>query len=150
MISRDAGAPPALLDLNALFALAWPTHVHHQRAQTWFGEVGPLGWATCPTTESGFVRLSANPKVTGVPRTAQQAIELLRTMIELPGHAFWEDDVAMSRPHPLDPHRIRGYRQITAVHLLALAIRRGGRLATFDRGVKELAGDHGEAVTLIP
>ena len=31
-----------------------------------------------------------------------------------------------------------GYRQVTDAHILSLAIRRGGRLVTFDRGVLQL------------
>ena len=36
-----------------------------------------------------------------------------------------------------------GYRQVTDAHLLALAIRHGGALVTFDRGLNELAGSDG-------
>jgi uncharacterized protein len=138
-----------LLDVNVLIALAWPNHVHHERAHEWFGgpERGP--WATCPLTQSGFVRVSSQPHVIPDARTPRQAIELLRSIVALPGHVFWEDDVAMSRPEPIDPDRIVGHRQVTDAHLLALAIRRGGRLATFDRGVQELAGDRRAAVDVI-
>lgn len=50
----------ALLDVNLLVALAWPNHVHHQAALGWFQRNQAAGWATCPLTESGFVRVSSN------------------------------------------------------------------------------------------
>ena len=37
--------------------------------------------------------------------------------------------------------RLQGYRQLTDAYLLAHAHRRKGVLATFDRGLRELAGD---------
>jgi len=52
----------ALLDVNALVALAWDSHVHHAAMREWFAAHGSSGWATCPITESGFVRVSSNPK----------------------------------------------------------------------------------------
>lgn len=53
----------ALLDVNALVALAWDSHIHHARIREWFTANATLGWATCPLTEAGFVRVSTNPKV---------------------------------------------------------------------------------------
>ena len=52
---------PALLDLNLLTALLWPRHEHHEVAHTWFDERRVDGWATCPLTQLGFVRLVSNP-----------------------------------------------------------------------------------------
>lgn len=52
-----------LLDVNALVALAWDSHIHHARMRAWFATNSPAGWATCPVTESGFVRVSSNSKV---------------------------------------------------------------------------------------
>jgi hypothetical protein len=37
--------------------------------------------------------------------------------------------------------RLQGYRQLTDAYLLALAHGRKGVMATFDRGVRTLAGD---------
>jgi predicted nucleic acid-binding protein len=51
----------ALLDVNVLVALFDPDHVHHEVAHDWFADNGPRGWATCPLTESGFVRVVSNP-----------------------------------------------------------------------------------------
>ena len=37
----------ALLDVNVLMALAWPNHVHHAPARSWFNARRKSGWATC-------------------------------------------------------------------------------------------------------
>jgi len=129
----------SLLDVNVLVALAWPNHVHHGAARAWFAASSAEGWATCPLTQTGFVRISSHARITPDARTPRQAIELLRRLTALPGHVFWEDDVSIARPDPLDPDRIVGHRQVTDAHLLALALRRAGRLVTFDRGVPQIA-----------
>ncbi len=134
-----------------LVALAWPNHIHHGRAIAWFGTVRDAGWATCPTTESGFIRVSSNSRVIPDARTPADAIALLRRIRELPGHAFWEDAVSPAASDPGVFERIVGYRQVTDAHLLTLAIEKGGRLATFDRGIREIAPeDLADVVELIP
>ncbi len=138
-----------LLDVNVLVALAWPNHVHHARAIAWFSAVRGDGWATCSLTEAGFVRVSSNVRVIPEARSPQQAMELLGKIRAVPGHTFWSDDVS-----PLDAdagafERTAGYRQITDAHLLTLARRSGGVLATFDRGVPELAAKDESGFELI-
>ncbi|HAB15647.1 MAG TPA: VapC toxin family PIN domain ribonuclease, partial [Verrucomicrobiales bacterium] len=46
-----------LLDTNVLIALLWPSHAQHERAVKWFTRHRAKGWATCPLTETGFVRI---------------------------------------------------------------------------------------------
>ncbi|MGH7339207.1 MAG: TA system VapC family ribonuclease toxin [Candidatus Rokuibacteriota bacterium] len=128
----------ALLDVNVLVALAWPNHVHHGPALAWFERRAAEGWATCPLTQSGFVRVSSNPRVLPAAKTPEEAIRLLRRIVALPGHEFWADDVAIADGGTVDAGRIRVHSQVTDAHLLALARRRGGRLATFDRAVGAL------------
>ena len=57
----------SLLDVNVLLALAWPTHIHHAAAHRWFAENCAAGWATCPLTQLGFVRLGMQPAVVKIP-----------------------------------------------------------------------------------
>ena len=140
----------SLLDVNVLVALAWPNHVHHGRALQWFSAIDEKGWATCPVTESGFVRVSSNVRVIPDARTPGQAIELLRQIRRLPGHRFWADDVSPVDSDSPAFEQVVGYRQVTDAHLLTLAVRNRGRLATFDRGVAELAPGTPAAVELIP
>jgi hypothetical protein len=130
--------------------LAWPNHVHHRRAISWFQRVRDEGWATCPLTESGFVRVSSNARVIPDARPPVDAIALLRRMREVPGHVFWPDDVSPADEEAGAFSRVVGYRQVTDAHLLTLAARNGARLATFDRGVGELMPDADGVVELIP
>ncbi|WP_419161587.1 TA system VapC family ribonuclease toxin [Candidatus Palauibacter sp.] len=140
-----------LLDVNVLVALAWPNHIHHGRAHAWFPAIQRQRWATCPVTETGFVRVSSNPRAIPDARTPSEAIALLRRIRALPGHVFWTDDVSPGMGGTTPFGRVVGYRQVTDAHLLALAISRKGRLATFDRGVSELIPDGLEGTAeLIP
>ena len=128
----------ALLDVNVLVALAWPNHVHHRLARSWFEGNHARGWATCSFTETGFVRISSNPKVVDESRTPAEAVLLLQRLVKLAGHRFWTDDVSIAQADPVAVERVRGYRHVMDAHLLALARRHGGRLATFDRKLEGL------------
>ena len=128
----------ALLDVNLLVALAWPNHVHHQAALGWFQRNQAAGWATCPLTESGFVRVSSNSAVIPEARTPREVILLLRSVVALPGHEFWHDDVSFASSVSLAEVPLVGHRQVTDAHLLTLALQRGGRLATLDGKIRSL------------
>jgi hypothetical protein len=143
----------ALLDVNVLVALGWPNHVHHEAAHAWFAENQGQGWATCPLTEGGFIRVSSNPKVTPEARRPGEALELLRRIAELPHHVFWDDSTSFTSSPHVDAERWIGYRQVTDAHLLAVALAHGGSVATFDRGLSAVvpaAADRELAVVLIP
>jgi uncharacterized protein len=127
----------ALLDVNALVALAWDSHVHHAAMRRWFTINAQDGWATCPITESGFVRVSANPKVLVHAIGVAAARDVLSVLRSVEGHRFVEDDVSLTDS---DVPVIHGHRQVTDAHLLALARRRAMRLVTFDAAVATLAG----------
>lgn len=128
----------ALLDVNALVALAWDSHVHHAAIRSWFAARGAAGWATCPTTESGFVRVSSNPKVLPSPILPSTAREVLAALRRVPGHRFLGDDVSMVDD---DVPRVSGHRQVTDAHLVTLARRHGVGVVTFDAGLAAVA-DH--------
>lgn len=130
-----------LLDVNVLVALAWPNHVHHEASHRWFQNREVPAWATCPLTQSGFVRVSSNPATTPEARTPAEAIALLERIVSHPDHVFWEDDISIARAQDLPRDFLLGHRQVTDAHLILLALRHGGRLATFDRGVLDLAGE---------
>jgi uncharacterized protein len=134
----------ALLDVNALVALAWDSHVHHAQMREWFAEHSAGGWATCPLTESGFVRVSANPHVLPAPIGVASARSVLSALRARDSHRFLADDVSLSDG---DVPRIAGYRQVTDAHLLTLARRRGVRVVTFDSGM--LALSEGRDVELL-
>ncbi|MCX7015491.1 MAG: VapC toxin family PIN domain ribonuclease [Candidatus Sumerlaeota bacterium] len=127
----------ALLDINVLIALAWPSHVHHAQAHDWFARHAREGWATCPLTQLGFVRISSNPRIIPEAVSPRQALEALRRMVGHEHHVFWPDAI------PLDDESfpaalLMGHRQLTDAYLLALAIRKRGRLATVDESIRAL------------
>jgi toxin-antitoxin system PIN domain toxin len=128
----------ALLDVNALVALAWDSHIHHARIREWFAVNASQGWATCPITESGFVRVSTSPRVLPSPIGIADAQRVLAALRAARGHRFLTDDVSIVAD---DVPRIVGHRQVTDAHLLTLARRRGVRLVTFDAAVAALAQD---------
>ena len=85
-----------LLDVNALVALAWDSHVHHAAARNWFAANAADGWATCPVTESGFVRVSANPVVLPSAIGVEDARRVLALLRAAGSHRFLVDDVSMT------------------------------------------------------
>ena len=128
----------AFPDVNVLVALAWPNHVHHERARAWFTENHRRGWATSPVTESGFVRVSSNRRAIPAAVRPEEAIRLLREMTALRGHAFWADDTSIARSRWIAAERLQGHGQVTDAHLVALALRRRGQLVTFDGGIVDV------------
>jgi toxin-antitoxin system PIN domain toxin len=146
----------ALLDTSVLLALFDPAHIHHEVAHDWFAMEREGGWATCPITENGCVRLLSDPgyskKYETPSPTAFQVLNSLRQFRASGHHVFWPDDVSLGELS-LDTTRHFGFRQITDIYLLALAVKNGGRLVTFDKSIplpllKGAARDHLEVLSL--
>lgn len=131
----------ALLDVNVLVALFDADHASHDEAIRWFGENASEGWASCPITQNGCIRVMSQP---GYPNSVPVAAiaERLREATTHRAHEFWPDDASVLDLKVLDVTRIHGPRQLTDVYLLALAVSRGGRLVTFDRSIP-VAAVHG-------
>jgi len=125
----------ALLDVNVLVALFDAGHIHHEAAHAWFAESSPSTWATCPLTENGLIRVVSNPKYPGRRTTVQDATSRLSAFCRNENHHFWEDAVSLRDVSRFRVRHIQGYRQLTDIYLLALAVERDGCLATFDRGI---------------
>ena len=141
----------ALPDVNVLVALAWPNHVHHDAAWAWFHEDRDAGWATCLLTEAGFVRVSCNPAVVHHTVTALDAVGVVEALTRLGSHRFWPLDRSIGALPESVSARLQGYRQVTDAVLLATAIQRGGRLTTFDGGLKGLVPTmHQSSLRVLP
>ncbi len=125
----------ALLDVNVLVALFDPDHVHHEIAHDWFAQQRAHGWATCPVTEHGFVRVLANPAYGAAVSRPVELVDRLRQFCASGHHRFWHDAVSIADLEAVRPSHVRGHRQVTDVALLALAVRMDGCLATFDRTI---------------
>jgi toxin-antitoxin system PIN domain toxin len=128
-----------LLDLNVLVALAWPAHEHHHSALKWFLSRGKSKWATCPLTQLGFIRLLSNPAFSTDALTVPEALELLNRNVQQPAHEFWPDSLPAPRALRTLVRDPFAHRLVTDSYLLSLAVRRKARLATFDRGLLQLA-----------
>lgn len=125
----------ALLDVNVLIALLDDAHVFSRRANEWL-DAQDRRIATCPIVENGVVRVLSAPAYSATHRaTPGQVAEGLRAITEAVDHAFWPDDVSVLDEAAIDFSRLHGHRQITDAYLLALAVRQGGVLATFDAAV---------------
>ena len=129
---------PYLLDVNLLVALFWPPHRFHEVAQRWFSRASRNGWATCPFTQTGFIRIISNPAVTAGAITPEQAVQTLGDNLCHRHHRFWPADIGYPRALEILGIPITGHRQVTDAYLLALAIHRQGKLATLDRALLSL------------
>jgi len=128
----------ALLDVNALIGLLDSAHVHHEKTAAWFRNVARAeGWATCPLTENGFLRVVSHVSYPNLRLTpAMAAASLARLKSGFPGiHRFWTDDVSLTDVTLFDLAVLTGSRQAGDAYLAGLAFRRGGRLATLDGGI---------------
>jgi toxin-antitoxin system PIN domain toxin len=125
----------ALLDVNVLVALFNPEHIHHELAHDWFADHHHDGWATCPLTENGFVRLLSTPNKEAPPLRAAELVDRLRTFCKSANHVFWSDTPSILDASLFNQAFIRGHRQLTDIYLLGLARKMNGTLATFDRTI---------------
>lgn len=127
-----------LLDINVLVALLWTNHDQHQAARDWFESHQRGGWATCPLTQAGFVRISSNPRIFPDAPPPAKALEILKANLNHPAHHFWKDEISLA--HAVTPFgsRFTGHQQTTDAYLFGLAIHKRGVLATFDTSIAAL------------
>ncbi len=124
----------ALLDVNVLIALLDSGHLHHVRATGWLGEHIRGGWASCPLTQNGCIRIMSLPGYTN-PAPAAAVAERLAAATATRHHEFWPDAVSLLENGRIAWESVLGSRQVTDVYLLALAVERNGCLVTLDRAV---------------
>ncbi|MBK8738039.1 MAG: PIN domain-containing protein [Betaproteobacteria bacterium] len=124
----------ALLDVNVLIALLDQAHPHQDTALAWLKANIQHGWASCPITQNGCIRIMSQASYPGA-RPVAKITERLRDALNHSAHKFWPDDVSIVDTAIVDGTRVHGARQITDTYLLALALKNGGRLVTFDSGI---------------
>jgi hypothetical protein len=124
----------ALLDVNVLIALLDSDHAAHHSSINWFAKHARDGWASCPITQNGCIRIMSNPGYPN-PLPVQVVIEHLSEACRHDVHEFWPDEVSLLNSDAVDSSRIHGPRQLTDIYLLALAVQHEGRLVTFDAGI---------------
>lgn len=121
----------ALLDVNVLIALLDSGHAQHRIALNWFVEHAESGWASCPLTQNGCLRILAQPRYPR-PLPMRAVAERLGRFTDEAVHAFWPDGLSVLNPRHVNLERLHGPAQITDAYLLALAVEHEGRLVTFD------------------
>jgi toxin-antitoxin system PIN domain toxin len=126
----------ALMDVNVIIALLDPDHAFHERAHHWWAANARHGWASCPLTENGVVRIMSNPNYSPQARfTPGDLVGRLIQFAEKTNHEFWPDDVSLRDEDIFATERIHSSRQLTDLYLLALAVKHHGRLVTFDHRI---------------
>jgi len=128
----------SLLDVNVLIALLDADHSLHGPAMKWFEANARQGWASCPITQNGCLRIMSHPAYPNAP-PVRTILDRLAAATATGLHEFWADDVSLLDDRLLDHSRILGSRQITDLYLLALAVKHGGRLVTFDTSIARQA-----------
>src|SRR6266699_2210499 len=125
-----------LLDVNVIIALLDPDHAFHERAHEWWAINAKSGWASCPITENGVVRVMSNPAYSSSAHfTPGDLISRLRTFARQTDHEFWPDDISLRDGAVFAVERIHGSQQVADLYLLALAAKHNGKLATFDKAI---------------
>jgi uncharacterized protein len=143
--------PVALLDVNVLIALFDTVHTHHDLAHDWLADNGAFGWATCPLTENGLLRVLGNPARRDAFIPIAQMAGYLRQFCASGHHEFWPDVISLRDERLFDLTHARGHRQVTDIVLLGLAVKHAGRLVTFDQRIQLAAvkGATGESLDVI-
>ena len=124
----------ALLDVNVLIALLDAAHIHHQRASQWLEQSLHHGWASCPLTQIGCLRIMAQPAYPQALPLAAVA-QRLGQAAATPAHLFIADDYSLLDADSLHWPQLLGHRQVTDAYLLGLAVRHGCRFVSFDARV---------------
>jgi toxin-antitoxin system PIN domain toxin len=131
----------ALLDVNVLIALIDPDHVSHTAAAAWWLKHRETGWASCPLTQNGCIRIISQPNYPNA-QAVGTVIDLVADLCADPFHEFWPDDASLLDPRRFNRAHVHGHRQITDLYLLGLAVGHDGRLVTFDEKIS-LSAVHG-------
>ena len=131
----------ALLDVNVLIALHDKDHVHHSRATEWLLKNIQHGWASCPLTQSGCLRIMGQSAYPNAQPLAT-LVHMLQSSTSSALHQLWVDDISLLDATHFQHHHIHGHRQLTDIYLLALAVKHGGRLVSFDAKIA-LSAVHG-------
>ncbi|MET0544564.1 MAG: TA system VapC family ribonuclease toxin [Variovorax sp.] len=138
-----------LLDANALIALGWPAHEHHDRMIRWFRSHARQGWATCALTQAAFVRIVSQPAFAGRHVDISEAAELLLRNTAHPHHRNMALDFGLAQVLGTCTGGVRGHRQVTDAWLLTLAARNKAKFVTFDGGIAQLLASPAEREHLL-
>jgi uncharacterized protein len=128
----------ALLDVNVLIALLDSNHLHYGIAQQWVKE-HTAGFASCPLTQNGALRVMANANYAqgarGEMYSYPSLFGLLKDSLEAIDHIFLPDNVSLLNVQTFNHDNIHSHKQLTDIYLLALAVKHNCTLLTFDNHI---------------
>ncbi len=126
-----------LLDVNALIALIDSDHVDHSTMEAWFLRQHHAGWATCPLTENGVIRVLSQPTYPSGQRTPAEVVQILAALKNAfrSTYSFWADGLSLIDDGIFDAAMIVSSRQVTDVYLLGLVRHHEATLVSFDRSL---------------
>ncbi len=124
----------ALLDVNALIALHDRDHVHHPRVVAWLQQHQADGWASCPLTQNGCLRIMSQPGYSN-PQPLAALVRMLRQSTSAPAHTWLADDISLLDAQRFHVSFMHSPSQLTDLYLLALAVKHAARLVTLDRRI---------------
>ncbi len=124
----------ALLDINVLIALHDRDHIHHERAALWLEAHIEEGWASCPLTQNGCLRIMSQPGYSS-PQPLGTLMEMLKRSTSTSFHQLWPNDISLLDDSRFQHPHIHGPQQLTDIYLLGLALRNHGRLVSFDKRI---------------
>ena len=137
-----------LLDVNVLIALLGENHTRNASVETWLASNIQHGWASCPLTQNGCVRILSQPAYPNTLRVTD-AVMRLRMAISTPHHLFVPDSISLLDDEVIDCRGLSHQRQLTDVYLLALAVEHRCRLVTLDAGISLAAVHRADSRSLV-
>jgi uncharacterized protein len=138
----------ALLDVNVLIALHDREHVHHNHVVQWLHGNQDAGWASCPLTQNGCLRIMSQPGYSN-PQPMAALVRMLRQSTRASAHTWLPDDISLLDERHLNGQLIHNPAQLTDLYLLALAVKHSAKLVTLDRRIPINAVVHATPAHLI-
>lgn len=117
-----------LLDVNALIAGVYEDHEHHVAMRSWLKENKDRELKIAPLVSTGCLRVLMTVSGERKPAGLIFAIRAFRDFYSI---EMIEDDIELEQLGKW----IVGAEQVTDAHLLAIAIKNGLKLVTFDRKI---------------
>ena len=137
----------ALLDINVLIALFDEDHTHHVETTGWLEENIDHGWASCPLTQNGCIRIMSQPRYPNAVHVTE-IVARLQKAVSTKHHRFVTDNVSLLNPDTIDHACLLSPRQLTDIYLLALAVENECRFITFDRSIPISAAKQANTASL--
>jgi uncharacterized protein len=123
-----------LYDVNVLIAMFDDEHAQHDTTMRWHSEHAERGWASCPITQNGLIRVMSQPAYTRPLSTREVAERLFEATLD-ENHVFIPDDISLADPKVVAFDALLSHKTTTDIYLLALAVAHKAHFVTFDRGI---------------